>query len=78
MRFRILALDYDGTIARDGRIDPAVRSSVEEVRRQGVVVVLVTGRILQDLRCNLGSLRLLTRWSRRTGRSSCSLTRGRR
>ena len=76
MRFRILALDYDGTIARDGRIDPAVRSSVEEVRRQGVV--LVTGRILQDLRCNLGSLRLLTRWSRRTGRSSCSLTRGRR
>ena len=49
MKFGVLALDYDGTIAEHGRLDPAVRGAVLAVRRQDVAVILVTGRILGDL-----------------------------
>ena len=58
VKLRVLALDYDGTIAVDGRLDPAVRAAIEELRAQGLVVVLVTGRILSELRALLGGLRL--------------------
>lgn len=50
MKFSVLALDYDGTIARDGRADPAVLESIREARARQIVVLLVTGRILSDLR----------------------------
>ena len=49
MKFSALALDYDGTIAVDGVFDPTVREAVGEVRRRGIVVLLVTGRRLSDL-----------------------------
>ena len=52
----VLALDYDGTIAIDGALDPDVRAAIAEVRAAGVVVVLVTGRILDDLRRVAGDL----------------------
>ena len=58
MKFGVLALDYDGTIAVDGRLDPDVRAAIEAVRSQGIIVVLVTGRTLNDLRGLLGDLRL--------------------
>lgn len=58
MKLRVLALDYDGTIARDGALDASVRAAIDDLRAQGLVVVLVTGRILDDLRCLLGSLTL--------------------
>ncbi len=57
MRFRVLALDFDGTIAEGGRLDPEVPRVLAELRAEGLVLVLVTGRILNDLRCRLGSLR---------------------
>lgn len=44
MKFRVMALDFDGTIARDGKLNPDVRSAIVDARSQGVVVVLVTGR----------------------------------
>lgn len=50
MRFSALALDYDGTIALDGAFDPAVRDAIAGARRRGIVVILVTGRRLPDLR----------------------------
>jgi hydroxymethylpyrimidine pyrophosphatase-like HAD family hydrolase len=50
MKFNVLALDYDGTIARDGRADPAVLESIRETRARQIAVLLVTGRILSDLR----------------------------
>lgn len=56
MKLRVLALDYDGTVARDGFLDPAVRAALEEARAAGLVVVLVTGRILADLRGLVGDL----------------------
>ena len=56
MKFGVLALDYDGTIARDGVLDPEVRSAIIEVRRRGIAVVIVTGRILAELEQVAGDL----------------------
>ena len=56
MKFNVLALDYDGTIARDGILDSSVRSAIAEARREGVTVVIVTGRILADLERAAGNL----------------------
>ena len=56
MKFAALALDYDGTIATDGILNPAVREAVGSVRRRGIAVALVTGRRLVDLRRVAGDL----------------------
>ena len=56
MKFGVLALDYDGTIARDGVLDPNVSSAIAEVRAGGIVVVIVTGRILAELEEVAGDL----------------------
>ena len=56
MKFGALALDYDGTIALNDVLDGSVREAIGEVRRQGVAVVLVTGRRLSDLRRVAGDL----------------------
>lgn len=58
MNLRILALDYDGTIAVDGVLDPRVREAILWARDQGLIVILVTGRILRQLRRVLGELEL--------------------
>ena len=50
MKFGVLALDYDGTIARDGVLDSAVKASIAEARARGITAILVTGRILSDLK----------------------------
>lgn len=50
MRFNVLALDYDGTIARDGALDWDVKAAIREVRARDIAVIIVTGRILSDLR----------------------------
>jgi hydroxymethylpyrimidine pyrophosphatase-like HAD family hydrolase len=39
VKFGVLALDYDGTIARDGVLDPEVRSAIADVRARGIAVV---------------------------------------
>ena len=59
MKFRVLALDYDGTIAQKGQLDPAVKAAIIEARARGVVVVVVTGRILSELRKVAGDLSFL-------------------
>jgi hydroxymethylpyrimidine pyrophosphatase-like HAD family hydrolase len=56
MKFSILALDYDGTIAVDGVFDPDVRRAIGAARERGVVVALVTGRRLDDLARAAGEL----------------------
>lgn len=56
MKFSTLALDFDGTIARNDVLDPGVRDAIAEVRAKGIVVILVTGRILDDLRRVAGDL----------------------
>ncbi len=56
MKFSVLALDYDGTIACDGVLSPEVQAAIVEVRARGVVVVIVTGRVLSDLKRVAGNL----------------------
>jgi hypothetical protein len=56
VKFGVLALDYDGTIATDGVLDPDVRAAIMEARGRGIVVVIVTGRILSELRQVAGDL----------------------
>jgi HAD superfamily hydrolase (TIGR01484 family) len=46
----VIALDYDGTIAEHGRLSPAVRTAIAQARERDIAVVLVTGRILDELR----------------------------
>ena len=56
MKLSTLALDFDGTIARDDVLDPGVREAIAEARAQGVIVLIVTGRMLEDLRHVAGDL----------------------
>lgn len=49
MKPRVLALDFDGTIAVNGAVDADVGAAIQEARRAGLLVVLVTGRILDDV-----------------------------
>jgi hydroxymethylpyrimidine pyrophosphatase-like HAD family hydrolase len=56
VKLSAIALDYDGTIARGDTLDPSVRDAIAAVRRQGIIVLLVTGRILAELRRVAGDL----------------------
>jgi HAD superfamily hydrolase (TIGR01484 family) len=47
--FVALAIDYDGTIARNGRVDPAAIEALKEVKSSGRKLVLITGRELSEL-----------------------------
>jgi hypothetical protein len=49
MKLAAVALDYDGTIATDGVMDPGVRDAIAQLRLHGIAVLLVTGRRLPDL-----------------------------
>ena len=56
MRISLIALDYDGTIALDGRLDSEVRRAIGEARASQILVALVTGRRLDDLQRVAGEL----------------------
>ena len=49
MRYQVLATDYDGTIAFEGRVDDATVSALRAARDAGMRLVMVTGRELSDL-----------------------------
>ena len=49
MFFVALAIDYDGTLARNGRVDTATTDALSEVKKSGRKLILVTGRDLADL-----------------------------
>jgi hydroxymethylpyrimidine pyrophosphatase-like HAD family hydrolase len=50
MRFQVVATDYDGTLANDGRVSAATLRMLERVRESGRKLLLVTGRELDSLR----------------------------
>ncbi|OFW13425.1 MAG: hypothetical protein A3F70_11090 [Acidobacteria bacterium RIFCSPLOWO2_12_FULL_67_14] len=56
MKLKVIALDYDGTIAQRDALDPAVRDAIARARTRGLTVLLVTGRILSQLRRVAGDL----------------------
>lgn len=58
MKLRAFALDFDGTIAESGDLDREVRDAVLEARALGIVVLLVTGRILADLASRVPDLHI--------------------
>jgi hydroxymethylpyrimidine pyrophosphatase-like HAD family hydrolase len=51
-----VALDLDGTITRDGMVCGEALAAVKEARDDGLMVVLVTGRILSELQADFGDL----------------------
>jgi hydroxymethylpyrimidine pyrophosphatase-like HAD family hydrolase len=59
MKLSAVALDYDGTIAFDDRPDVSVLTAIASARRRNVRVILVTGRILDELRRVAGDLRFV-------------------
>jgi hydroxymethylpyrimidine pyrophosphatase-like HAD family hydrolase len=56
MKFSAVVVDFDGTIARNDVMDARVREEIARLRAQGIVVILATGRILDDLRRVAGDL----------------------
>jgi hydroxymethylpyrimidine pyrophosphatase-like HAD family hydrolase len=50
MAARVLAADYDGTLAEHGELAAATAGELERLRAAGWQLVLVTGRQLDDLR----------------------------
>jgi hydroxymethylpyrimidine pyrophosphatase-like HAD family hydrolase len=53
MYCRVLACDYDGTGAADGYLAPEVATALHAARDVGITTLLVTGRVLADLRAAL-------------------------
>lgn len=49
MWFHVLACDYDGTLATEGKIAPGTMAALGRVRESGRRVVLITGRQFDDL-----------------------------
>jgi len=54
MLFRALACDYDGTLARDGRVDEPTLEALRRFKATGKRLILITGRELADLRAVFG------------------------
>jgi hydroxymethylpyrimidine pyrophosphatase-like HAD family hydrolase len=50
MRFRVVATDYDGTLANNGSVGKDALAMLELVRKSGRKPVLITGRELESLR----------------------------
>lgn len=49
MRYLALAVDYDGTLASDGRVDAETIAALEQLLASGRKLILVTGRELDEL-----------------------------
>jgi HAD superfamily hydrolase (TIGR01484 family) len=50
MIFVALASDYDGTLAQDGNVNPSTLTALDQLKRFGKRLILVTGRELPSLR----------------------------
>lgn len=49
MRYEAIALDYDGTLATDGKVDADTIAGLEQVKASGRRLLMVTGRELDSL-----------------------------
>jgi hydroxymethylpyrimidine pyrophosphatase-like HAD family hydrolase len=56
VKLAAVALDYDGTITRGDSPDESVREAIAALRTSGILVLLVTGRILSELHRVAGDL----------------------
>jgi hypothetical protein len=71
MRCAVLASDYDGTLARGGRVDDATWDAVDRLRASERHLVLVTGREIDDLLNVCDRMTVSPASSRRT--AACSI-----
>ena len=60
MHYLALACDYDGTLARDGVVSPQTIDALERVGASGRKLILITGRLLEDLQMAFPRLDLFT------------------
>lgn len=58
MRYLALATDYDGTLAAHGSVDEATRAGLERLLDSGRQLILVSGRVLDEMRAIFPSLEL--------------------
>ena len=49
MYYHALATDYDGTLAKDGKVDPATLDALKRLKESGRRLILVSGRESADL-----------------------------
>jgi hydroxymethylpyrimidine pyrophosphatase-like HAD family hydrolase len=49
VKYQVLATDYDGTLAHDGKVDDQTIAALRRLRKSGRKLVMVTGRELEDL-----------------------------
>ncbi|MGH7401142.1 MAG: HAD hydrolase family protein [Candidatus Rokuibacteriota bacterium] len=49
MVFKALACDFDGTLAFEDRVPPSVRDALDQARKAGLRLILVTGRTFFEL-----------------------------
>jgi HAD superfamily hydrolase (TIGR01484 family) len=61
VRYQALICDYDGTIAQDGRVEPATIKALERLVESGRCLLLVTGRELPPLQLAFDRLDLFER-----------------
>ena len=61
MRLNVLATDYDGTIASGGYVSAATLDALERARDAGISLVLISGRMLDDLADRFEALDLFAR-----------------
>ena len=61
MSYAALATDYDGTIARDGRLEDSAIAALSRLREAGWRLILATGRELGDLQVLTSELTLFDR-----------------
>ncbi len=61
MYFLALAVDYDGTIANQGAVDPLTLQALESLKATGRRLILVTGRNLVSLRKAFSQVELFDR-----------------
>src|ERR1700722_18953567 len=49
MRYKSLACDFDGTLAENGKISLSTLAALGRLKASGRSLILVTGRLLEDL-----------------------------
>ncbi len=61
MRYQVLVVDYDGTLAHDGKVDDTTLAALERLLATGRKLVLATGRELHELLPLLPQITLFAR-----------------
>lgn len=49
MRYHVLATDYDGTLAKNEKVNQATLEALKQVKKSGRKIILVTGRVMSEL-----------------------------